>query len=233
MKPALQELLITLPKRTPSMASECNSILAGCKRLDDTLAARSQPSEAWQQYRRLMAFYSQHGKFANADVVLMGSSRPTRTSGQSPTLGMGVSALAMVASNRQRPEAGSSGRSSPATEAIAGLQAAAIAPDAPYEQEAIGSSTSQPELSGSQVGIPPTEDNKHEGQRNVNSTGHQSIRETPMRPPGGGPSPVPPVRTGLVSRLKGMASPRPATASPTASPRLVGGIMKSQSTAGK
>ena len=46
-----------------SLVLEATAIQAAVKKLDDTLEAGVAAGEAWKQYRRLLAFYSQHGTF--------------------------------------------------------------------------------------------------------------------------------------------------------------------------
>jgi hypothetical protein len=63
VKPALQELLRSLPKRLPAAAPEVSALLGLVKRLDDSLEGCAAAGEVWQLYRRILGFYSSHGKF--------------------------------------------------------------------------------------------------------------------------------------------------------------------------
>jgi hypothetical protein len=63
VKPALQELLRTLPKRLPAVAPEVSALQGLVKRLDNSLEGCAAAGEMWQLYRRILGFYSHHGRF--------------------------------------------------------------------------------------------------------------------------------------------------------------------------
>eukprot|EP00878_Enallax_costatus_P031741 GHUV01034758.1.p1 GENE.GHUV01034758.1~~GHUV01034758.1.p1 ORF type:complete len:270 (-),score=86.41 GHUV01034758.1:134-943(-) len=65
VKPAMQDLLRSLPKRLPQLASDVSAMTAQVKNLDDSLEAFTPAAEVWQMFRQILAFYSHHGKFVD------------------------------------------------------------------------------------------------------------------------------------------------------------------------
>lgn len=66
VKPAMQDLLRSLPKRLPQLTSDVATMTAQVKKLDDNLEACMPAGEVWQLYRQILAFYSHHGKFVDS-----------------------------------------------------------------------------------------------------------------------------------------------------------------------
>ncbi|WIA27986.1 hypothetical protein OEZ86_010576 [Tetradesmus obliquus] len=100
VKPALQELLRTLPKRLPAVAPEVSALQGLVKRLDDSLEGCAAAGEVWQLYRRILGFYSHHGKFQPVAPL-------------APAVGTGLSALLLSGAG------GSSAQPSPASDGCA------------------------------------------------------------------------------------------------------------------
>lgn len=100
VKPALQELLRTLPKRLPAVAPEVSALQGLVKRLDDSLEGCAAAGEVWQLYRRILGFYSHHEKF-----------QPVAP--PAPAVGTGLSALLLSGAG------GSSAQPSPASDGCA------------------------------------------------------------------------------------------------------------------
>lgn len=69
VKPSLKELLRMLPKTQPALAPEVKSVSGMMQKLDDNVAACSSAAEAWQLYRRVLAFYSHWGSFPEGSSV--------------------------------------------------------------------------------------------------------------------------------------------------------------------
>lgn len=98
VKPALQELLRTLPKRLPAVAPEVSALQGLVKRVDDSLEGCAAAGEVWQLYRRILGFYSHHGKF-----------QPVAP--PAPAVGTGLSALLLsgAGGSSAQPSPGSDG----------------------------------------------------------------------------------------------------------------------------
>jgi hypothetical protein len=69
VKPSLRELLRMLPKTQPALAPEVKSVSTLMQKLDDNVAACSSAADAWQLYRRILAFYSHWGSFQEGSSV--------------------------------------------------------------------------------------------------------------------------------------------------------------------
>lgn len=113
MKPSLQELLRLLPKKTPALAPEVSGLLGLVKKLDDSLEGCAPAADVWQLYRKVLGFYSQHGKF-------VGVAPPVPAAGQ---LG---SSLFSTSGSGAREAGGDSGSGSrPSSRAASPVPAAA------------------------------------------------------------------------------------------------------------
>lgn len=58
-----------LPKTQPALAPEVKSVSTLMQKLNDNVAACSSAAEAWQLYRRVLAFYSHWGSFPEGSSV--------------------------------------------------------------------------------------------------------------------------------------------------------------------
>lgn len=90
MRPALQELLRAVPRRSPDAAADVGRITALAKRLDAGLleAGMRIPSrELWGAYRRAMAFFCLHGTLVGVVPVQPGTASTTATPRSNGTTG--------------------------------------------------------------------------------------------------------------------------------------------------
>ena len=77
MRAPVQDAIKAAPHRSPAAAPPAAAASASARRLEELLASRGAPSEAWREYRSLLAFYGRHGTFGDANRMPQGSAAGT------------------------------------------------------------------------------------------------------------------------------------------------------------